>query len=278
MKENNIKNIIKIVESLLRQIDPVTNAVPFMNDHYIRSRKTAEIWIEELRKVDTGQNINGIEKQVFEILDYFWNNKRDYEKESLFRHLLCFLQGQEPKKVKIPEKHQVAIITLCNVISALLLSCLNQPEQKRKTDTKPRPQSGNQKAPAQLTKKYVLTLAISAKETELLDALRSAAHLSPCTAEQLFRVKQWVLYDSEENWEKKCRSLFEIPDADRKEDGNDVYYIRITIHEPDERFGPDSSMVKMFDAFKDLAAENAKTEISERQPKESYENKGFYRV
>ncbi len=124
--------------------------------------------------------------------------------------------------------------------------------------------------------KHVLTVVVSAKETELLDAMQSG-HLTPETAHQLFRVKKWLLHSSEEKWGKKCQGLFEFP-SEQEDDEQDVYYIKIITDGQDRRFGQDSSMVKMFDAFKDLGEAEAEIMISARHPKETYEGKGFYRV
>ncbi|RLB90155.1 MAG: hypothetical protein DRH26_10190 [Deltaproteobacteria bacterium] len=124
--------------------------------------------------------------------------------------------------------------------------------------------------------KYILTLVISIKETELADSLKSEGCLTRQTAEKLFESKQWLLYSQEKHWKDTCQGLFENPH--QESDEYDVYYIKITLDRPDERFSRDSNMLKMYDAFKELAEKENKIQISERQPKESYENKGFYRV
>lgn len=124
--------------------------------------------------------------------------------------------------------------------------------------------------------KHILTFVVSVKETELVDTLKSEGCLTPQTAEKLFQSKQWVLYDTEESWKRKCQELFENPS--QEQDEYDVYYIKITLDEPNQDFSRDSNMLKMYDAFKELGQKKPNVEISKRQPKESYENKGFYRV
>jgi hypothetical protein len=123
--------------------------------------------------------------------------------------------------------------------------------------------------------KYILTLVVSVKETEFVNILKSEGCLTPQTAERLFQSKQWLLYDTEENW-KICQELFQNPSQEQDED--DVYFIKIMLNEPDRRLSKESSMVKMYDAFKELGQKKPNIEISERQPQKSYLNKGFYRV
>lgn len=139
----------------------------------------------------------------------------------------------------------------------------------------PRDEGGHPESETAGREKHVLTVVVSAKETELLDALQSG-HLTPETAHQLFRVKKWLLHSSEEEWKKKCQGLFES--SEQEGDEQDVYYIKVETDKQDRRFGRDSSLVKMFDAFKDLGEAKAEIRISGPRPKETYEGKGFYRV
>ncbi len=173
------------------------------------------------------------------------------------------------KKLKIENKRIVISIIGLFIFIVAFFYYKDIPKSDKGKDEKVRQKD----TPKQ---KHILTIVVSVKETELVDTLKSEGCLTPQTVEKLFQSKQWVLYDTEENWKKECQKLFEHPS--QEQDEYDVYYIKIGLDESNQNFSQTSNMLKMYDAFKKLGEKKPDVQVSERQPKESYENKGFYRV
>ncbi len=129
-----------------------------------------------------------------------------------------------------------------------------------------------------LPDKYILTFAISAKATELMKELTAHKQLTPENFLPLFKSREWIHYAPEDQWKRTCEILFETRTKALVEDDHDVRYVTIKMDAHDDRFEKTSNMMKLYDALSELAQQKPALRLSERHPKESYENKGFFRV
>ena len=125
---------------------------------------------------------------------------------------------------------------------------------------------------------YILTFAISAKATDLVKELVAQKRLTPENFVPLFKSREWIHYAPEDQWKRTCGGLFERRTQAPVEDDYDVCYVAIKMDAPDDRFEKNSNMMKLYDALSDLAQKRPELKLSDRHPKESYENKGFFRV
>ncbi len=278
----------RIIPELFEKIDFIAEKLAYSHEDVREdiSKLTANAvhkWIDLLLEEDFSDEIvREIRESSDNIIESFKKNRKmadllfsvAHKQSAEKKESKSFLSMPEWLRKKKPEHNLTEIAEFAWIIFNLAIfpyrDRLRLNGQNLRSDDR---HSGNETV--QETK-HVLTVVVSAKETELLDTLQSG-HLTPETAHQLFRVKKWLLHSSEKEWEKKCQGLFESP-SDQEDDEQDVYYIKIITDGQDRRFGQDSSMVKMFDAFKDLGEAEAEIMISARHPKETYEGKGFYRV
>ncbi len=268
---NDMEDIIK---KLWEEIESFSNDFPSRNPS-LRYQAAVKKWVQLFKcfTFTEGQNFEDIEKNSLYLLERF--QKRPLDK-------LLKLVSRSKYPDTSPKKTDASIITF--FITALFCfgrinrAGLLSPQNKASENKVPTPistLSSSRPSGESIQQKYILTMVISAKEANLIDALRSEGHLTPETAENLFRKKQWIGYSSEKNW--KYQNLFDETEYDQQKE-HDVYYIKTTMDKEDERFGRDSNMLKMYDAFKELSRLNPGIEISERLPKETYENEEFYRV
>ncbi|RLB90158.1 MAG: hypothetical protein DRH26_10205 [Deltaproteobacteria bacterium] len=295
MNEDIIRNLWKEIESVSKEIGSGVS---------IEAKSLClKNWLESFEKFSftNDQNREKIKiksNEIFKLL----------EKKNIFQDLINIVS-----KAKFPDTSPEAIDISIVTFSIVFLACcreINQEglfsSQKEVSENiKPSPSNTPIGSPAQVVmneiqcpdirgterdsslplqdyppikQRYILTVAISAKETDLINTLSNDKQLTSKTGENLFQVKQWIYYGSEEIWKKDCQNLFDEVMPDQAQDEYDVYYIKITMDKEDRRFGKESNMLKMYDAFKELSQSEPKIEISKRQPKESYENKRFYRV
>lgn len=125
---------------------------------------------------------------------------------------------------------------------------------------------------------YILTFAISAKATDLVKELAAQKQLTPENFLSLFKSREWIHYAPEEQWSRTCKTLFEPLIQVPVEDDHDVRYVAIKMDAHDSRFEETSNQMNLYDALSELAQQKPALRLSERHPKESYENKGFFRV
>ncbi len=128
---------------------------------------------------------------------------------------------------------------------------------------------------------FILTIAISDSEAELIDVLKAEDPVYPDVAERIFKAREWIHYSSEDVWNTDCQNLFDPRPADEDDSIGSVCYVKILAGtEKDDRFEPGSNMMKMYDALKNLFQDGPPPAISVSPPRSrrTYENKGFFRV
>ncbi len=159
------------------------------------------------------------------------------------------------------------------------------PHRPEKPQGKAQPHASVKRSPAPPVavkpENYILTIAVSDTETELLSTLKTGEAFAAETAERLFKAREWIHYRSEDVWNRDCKSLFDSRPADEDNRNGSVCYVKITTGVgEDVRFGRSSNMMKMYDALKELFQPGSKIDISVSEPRSrrTYENKGFYRV
>ncbi len=283
----NIKILLEHIECITKELSFVH--VPSMFGRKEDFSKTAicavQKWLELFGNTNffKEEDIKVIEEKSIQLIDKF-EKFCDHDIINRTANAMPLMKGKHPfeylyseigalneKKIGNESDEHKKVRLVIVALFAVLSSCLEQILQKE-TDSEP---AEHLQLPIPQTR-HVLTIILPVKETELVNRLRSEAHLTPQTVEKLFHFKQGVLYSTEDHWNDTYQYLFKNPHHEEYE--HDVHYIKIRLDRPDERFNQESTMVKMFDAFKELAEKRPEIEVSERQPKESYENKGFYRV
>ncbi len=223
-------------------------------------------WLENLETDPFfKKNVNSVKNKSVEILEAMKKYKIARSQWHLCRNLTDFIEERFSKKNKFIDSTIVSLLFV-------LLSFRYHDEILRKEEAGLK-DSVSQKIHDE---KYTLTFAIPAKEAEFRERIGKEGCLTSDMAEILLKIRQWILYTSENEWKNNCEELF--ASSAKEQDDHDVYYLMIRMNKPDDRFGKNSSMMKMYDALNELAKTKPEVRISERQPKESYENKGFYRV
>jgi len=250
-------------EKLWDTIESVGEKMPSVNPTP-KIRKGVRLWLNFFGGQDTD------EKGLNAIADHIWKNKE-------IRNIISKSSSPDTS----PDKMDIAILTFCAAI-LYFLGKINKGKKifEKNISNSSLPISSQPQIQQNHARKYILTFVISESETELLVKLKEEG-LTTQNAEQLFRAKEWIHYCSEEIWNNECQSLFEPkPDGEDDSIGN-VFYVKIpTDREEDKRFGRESNMLKMYDAFMELLQADPKPEISVSPPRsrKTYENKGFYKV
>ncbi|QTA83731.1 Uncharacterized protein dnl_61460 [Desulfonema limicola] len=263
-----------VLKDIWSQIDTIAQVLSQDQDQKtVRNEQIEDLidkgiskWLENLDTAPFSKdNVNSIKSKSVEILGAMKKCKIAKSQWHLCQNLTNFIEEQFIKKNKFIDSTIVSLLFV-------LLSFKYHDEILGKEYAGSK-DSVSKKTPDE---KYTLTFAIPAKEIEFKERIKKEGGLTPDMAGILVKIKQWILYTSENEWKDKCGELFKNPAKEK--DDHDVYYIMIMLNKPDDRFGKNSNMIKMYDALTELAKTKPEVKISERQPKESYENKGFYRV
>ncbi len=252
-------------EKLWDTIESVGEKIPSANPNpNVRIKEGTKLWL----RFFTGQEND--KEELAHIADKLWKNKK----------IQNFISKSRNPDTS-PDRMDISILTF-SIVSLYFFGKRNKGEKffEKNISNLSLPISSPHQIQQSHAGKYILTFVISESETELLAKLKEEG-LTNQNAEQLFRAKEWIHYCSEDIWNHDCQNLFETKPDDEDDSIGDVFYVKIlTNKEEDKRFGRESNMLKMYDAFMELLQADPKTEISVSLPRsrKTYENRGFYKV
>lgn len=280
MKRERMEKLIRLLREVLTDAEypPVDLKSLRLND----INRRIDGWIERIRGIEglSDEVLRRIGERGREIAGEMTNLKAAKQTSILLRTetILQFLAGlvedfpEKSDKKGMDAASMIAffIVFFCN--PALLEAVGEGDEARTEMSDSARESDGE---PIE-EERRVVTVVIPASEKELVETLRSGAGITPEIADRLFLSKQWISYGEESAWQRECAGLFRRTAT--KVSDYDVYFVKIGLKRPDDRFAQGTSLIGISDAFRDLPDTADEIVVSGRLPKESYEGKGFYRA
>ena len=186
-----------------------------------------------------------------------------------------------PQEGMIMSTTQVILVALVAVLVGAGLCWLRTLQKK---EPAPRPSAQHQPPhPASSARPSVLVVAVNSGNKDLVETLRQRGVLDGEMADQLKKASEWLWFGDEVKFnDAKMADLFAQGDTSPSSEF-DVYFVRLELSgevEYRRYFDPSASLIDRVDGFHKLADQKAPATatVSNRRPKEDYENKGFFKM